>query len=306
MPRRSLLLIAAVAFHVSTAPIAGAERLPLRYDAALASADLVSPAARLTINGRTAWFLFDTGAGVHVVASWFANAAGLEVDEGLAGKVHGRDATGKRVDFRGLKSLSARLDDGSTLVLPLALVADFPPEFEQQQVGGALSPQLLAGPGQAAALDLRVPELRVEPFSDAVRRLGARPLPRQRLRVCGSADDPIPNLVFAIPVEAGGGEGLLVLDTGAIATKLMAASPLVGRKRLQPGGLTWGVTGERQAYSLAPRHRLRFAGYRVRLNARVVDMAKDWCGADGLLGFDALRRCALVLGDRDVAIRCGR
>ena len=70
-------------FLLAAAPGGGQPRIALQYDAALAKADLPSPAARLTINGRTAWFLFDTGAGVHVLASWFVKAAGLE-----AGDVH--------------------------------------------------------------------------------------------------------------------------------------------------------------------------------------------------------------------------
>jgi hypothetical protein len=111
-------------FLLAAAPGGGQPRIALQYDAALAKADLPSPAARLTINGRTAWFLFDTGAGVHVLASWFVKAAGLEA--GDVHGVHGIDSTGKAVALRGLRDLRATLDDGGVMKLGTATVADFP------------------------------------------------------------------------------------------------------------------------------------------------------------------------------------
>lgn len=292
-------------FLLVAAPGGAQERIALHYDTALAKADLPGPAARLTINGRTAWFLFDTGAGVHVLASWFVKAAGLEAGD-VPGGVHGIDSTGKAVALRGLRDLRATLDDRGVMRLGLATVADFPPEFERSEVGGALSPQLLAGPGRAAALDLRVPELRLEPFRDAVRRLGARVVSQNRAQFCGSMDDPVPNLVFAIQVKARRRDGVLLLDSGATATKVLAQSALLRDLRLRRGGETLGIAGQGQAFSVAPRLRIKFAGYRATVDARVVDLPGRPCNSDGLLGLDALRRCALVVGPQELAIRCGQ
>ena len=285
---------------------AGSSAIALRYDAALVKNDFASPAARVTFNGRTAWFLVDTGAGVHMLCSWFVAAAGLREDPTLADAISGVDSTGQRVKFRGLRSQAGRLEDGRPLTLDLATVGDFPPEFEQQDIGGVLSPQLLAGPGEAAVLDLRVPELVFEPFAGAVRRLGARKLPRDRVRFCGSIDSPVANLVFAIPVTIRNHEGALILDTGAKATKLVSSSRLVRGVALEgAGGRTTGVSGTEQSYSLARPLDVKFAGYTATLAPRVAEATAGACGSEGLLGLDALGRCALVLGRKDVAIKCG-
>ena len=285
---------------------AGSAGIALRYDAALVKNDFASPAARVTFNGRTAWFLVDTGAGVHMLCSWFVAAAGLQEDNSLADAISGVDSTGQRVRFRGLKKQAGRVEDGRPLTLDLATVADFPPEFEQLDIGGVLSPQLLAGPGEAAVLDLRVPELVFEPFAGAVRRLGARKLPRDRVRFCGSIDGPIANLVFAIPVAVRNHEGALVLDSGAKVTKLVSSSRLVRGVALdgQKRGTT-GISGKEQSYSLARGLDVKFAGYTATVDARVAEATAGACGSEGLLGLDALGRCALVLGRKDVAIKCG-
>jgi hypothetical protein len=282
-----------------------ARTISLRYDPGLAKGDFPNPAARLTVNGQSAWFLFDTGVGVHTVASWFADAVGLRTDEAFGKVVHGIDSTGRAVAFRGLRNLAARLADGNQLTLALAAVADFPPEFRQFRIGGLLSPQLLADEGQAAALDLRVPDLRIEAFEQSVRRLGARRLPRNQLQVCGSTKDPVPNLLFAIGVSAGGRKGTMALDTGAAVTKLVAQSALLRGVRLASGGQTTGVAGKPQPYQLARGIRMTFGDYQATIDARVVNETRGRCGADGLLGLDAMGRCAIVLSEKELAIACG-
>jgi hypothetical protein len=280
------------------------EQSSLHYDPELARGDFPNPAARLTINGRSAWFLFDTGAGVHMVASWFVDAAGLRVDDALDEKVSGVDSTGRAMRFRGLRDLPARLDDGSDLPLGIAAVAAFPPEFQQFDVGGVVSPQLLAGHAEAAALDLRVPELRIEPFQEAVSRLGARLWSQDRVRLCGSTKDPVPNLVFAIGVSAGGREGMMLLDSGAGVTKVAAQSALLRGARLTAGGQTTGLAGEPQSYRLARGLGITLDGYHATVDARVVEQTRAHCGEDGLLGLDALGRCALVLSGTAVGLAC--
>ncbi len=296
-----LLLVCASSAIAQTPP-----RIVLRYDVTLATADFPNPAARLTFNGKTAWFLFDTGAGVHILAAWFVRAAGLTVDDSLAGVVSGVDSTGQAMPFRAVRGQVGQLEDGGLVALELAAVTDFAPAFEQFEIGGVISPQLLAGPGRAAALDLRVPELWLEPFQDAVRRLGAVRLPRQRVRFCGSLDEPIPNLVFAIPVTVSRRQGVLLLDSGAKVTKLVANSALIRGVRLERGGETTGISGTPQPYSVARSLRIAFADSNVTVDSRVADTSNRPCGADGLLGLDAIGRCALVLAQKDLAIRCAR
>ncbi|MGH7480519.1 MAG: hypothetical protein ACRELV_00060, partial [Longimicrobiales bacterium] len=155
----SLLLVFA-----SCAPAPAPVVLPLQQDPTLA--------VRLTFDSASAWFMFDTGAGAHTLARWFVDRAGMELDDSAAAGVRARDAAGQPVDLRIIREQVGRLPDGSALVIGSAIVAEFPPQFEAWEMGGLLNPQLLAHDGQAAVLDLRVPEFRIEPFDDAVRRLG--------------------------------------------------------------------------------------------------------------------------------------
>lgn len=185
-------------------------------------------------------------------------------------------------------------------------MADLPSEFRQFEIGGLPNPQLLVGEGRAAALDLRVPELRIESFDQAVQRLGARALPRNQVQVCGSTKDPVPNLLFAITVSAGGRKGMLLVGSGACVTKLVKNSALLRGVRLAPGGQTTGLAGKPQPFRLARGLEMEFGDYRARVDARVVDKPHGRCGADGILGLDALAGCAVVFSDRDLAITCGR
>jgi CubicO group peptidase (beta-lactamase class C family) len=263
-------------------------------------------AARLTFNGRTAWFMFDTGAGTHTLARWFVDAAGITVDSSRSAGVRARDATGTPVAIDVVGRQAGRLPNGRSLVLEAAIVADFPSLFQQSEVGGLLNPQLLATAGQAAVLDLRVPELRMEPFDLAVRRLGAEVLSSDRVRQCTDAGTSIPNLLFGVLVSAGEGkEGWLQLDTGAGATSIAASSRLVAGRELIPGGKTMGVAGKPQTYSTAPGLTISFGSHGATLDAEVVEVARGGgCGPDGLLGREAVETCALVLGRDSVALAC--
>jgi hypothetical protein len=297
-----MLTLGRAAGAAATEP--AASRIPLSYDPHLVRADFVSPALRLTVGGKSAWFLIDTGAGVHLIASWLVKQAGLRVDADFGKEVSGVDSTGREMPFQGVRDLQATLADGGRLSLPIAAVTDFAPDFEQAGVAGALSPQLLAPAGAAATLDLRVPELRLEPFDSAVRRLGARVQPRERVEVCGSPSGPVPHLLFAIPVSARATDGSLLLDSGARVTKLGPKSPLIRGMHLESGGRTTGVTGAAQEFTVGRDLALGFAGYVARLDVRVARRGEGVCGRDGLIGLDALSACALVLGPRDVAIAC--
>jgi hypothetical protein len=293
----SLLLVACDATDNTS------RRIALVYDPELARADFLSPAARVTVNGRTTWLLFDTGAGVHVLTPWFAKAANLRVED-LSEQTSIVDATGSAASFRAVRATSAELADGTSLILDLAAVVDFAPEFEQLDIGGIVSPQLLANASQAVTLDLRAPELRFEAFDDAMRRLGARAVASDNVTFCGDLKGPVPNLVMAIRAESPHGTGSVVIDSGANATKLNAGSALVRGAELSGGGESSGFSGQRQPYSLAPNLPLTFHDASVTVGARVSDPAGRPCEYDGLLGLDAIRRCALVMGPDRLAIRC--
>ncbi|MDE0083893.1 MAG: aspartyl protease family protein [Gammaproteobacteria bacterium] len=264
--------------------------------------DLATP---LTFNGRSARFAFDTGAGAHAFASWFADAAGLPVDRAANTQLSGRDFMGIPVDLRTLGRVVGQLPSGDTLVIESAVVADFLPEMEQAGLGGLLNPQLLAGEGEAAVLDLRVPELRIERFDVASRRLGAQSISQAQVQSCRESDAPVANLRYALRAEARGETGWLTIDTGAEMTTLDSDSPLVSTMDLDAGGEVMGVGGVTRNYSIARDLSMSFPGGHVTLDARVVDPVASRCGSDGVLGRDVLSRCALVLGRESLATICG-
>ena len=264
--------------------------------------DLTAP---LTINGQSARFAVDTGAGAHAFASWFVDAAGLSRNQDANPQLRGRDIVGTPVDLQTLGRVIGRLPSGRTLIIESAVVADFPPELEQAGVGGLLNPQLLAGKGEAAVLDLRVPELRIERFDVATRRLGARLVDQTQVRSCRESDAPVANLKYALQVEARGETGWLTLDTGAETTTLESGSFLVSAMDLDAGGEVMGVGGVTRSYSIARDLSMSFPGGRVTLDARVVDPVPSQCDSDGVLGRDVLSRCALVLGHESLATVCG-
>jgi hypothetical protein len=193
--------------------------VPLQHDPELS--------VRMTFGGRTAWFMFDTGAGAHTLARWFVDAAGMTIDDSLREAVRGRDAGGEPVEVSVVRNVEGRLPDRTTLILESAIVADFPPEFQQEEFGGLLNPQLLAGDDRAVVLDLRVPEFRIEDVEQAAYRFGADALGGDQVQSCSSTDAPVPNLVHAVLVAARDQKAWLQLDTGSGKTAIVAGHPLV-------------------------------------------------------------------------------
>ncbi len=237
-----------------------------------------------------------------------------------------KDSSGREARISQVQNVSAVLEDGGTLRLPRAIVTGFPARFAENRVGGLVSPQLLAAPGEAAVLDLRVPEpeLRFEPFAAAVARLGARRLPPDTVEICRSSG----SLLYALRTRIGTGaaspgskletslgskleaslgldlEASLGLDTGAAETVLDGRSVVArGLTGLKPSGFSMGVTGVREPRFRSPAVAMDF-GAGARSIPVDVGHAGASCGADGLLGLDAVRGCAFVLSDRSLAIAC--
>jgi hypothetical protein len=277
--------------------------VPLSTGAALSSPDSPGIGVRLTFNGEAAWFVFDTGAAAHTFARWFVESAALEIDSSYTG-LAARDATGGSVQLLVVHGLVGGLEGGDSLRIGTGVVAGFPPMFEAAQIGGLLNPQLLAEAATAVVLDLRVPELRLEPFDRAVRRLGAAVSDEEEVEVCVSDAAAIPNRIFAIRVSSGDRDGWLKLDTGADVTSIRRGSSLLEGVELEAGGISMGVAGQLRRHDLARDLVLVFAGHTVMTSAQVVEPTLGACGNDGLLGLDAVGRCALILGRESIAFAC--
>jgi hypothetical protein len=300
-----LMVVATAALAVAqsnrTAPTA--RPLVLSYVPALVAAGFPSAVIHLTVNGQSAWFLVDTGAGVHTWAAWFVDLAGLSARQS---KTSALDSTGHEVGLRLVHNVAATLDGGGQLAFDTAAVADFPPFFTDNHIGGLVSPQMLAGETQAAVLDLRVPDLRFEPFETAVTELGAQVLrPPTGPQVCHNTQSQFPSQLYAAPVMVNGVPAGLLVDSGATSTLLVpgsrAAREIGGRA--VAGGRSQGVGGRTQTTKHASDVVVRFAG-RVMTIDLTIGGVPSTCGPDGLLGMDVLQKCAVILGRNALAEVC--
>lgn len=279
------------------------ETLPLRYESTLIALGFPSPLLRATVHGVPAWFIVDTGASVHALASWLVSEAHLETRQ-TTSSVTG--STGAETQVRAITNQEIGLDGGQDLTLDDAIVVEFPPIFAEQRIGGLLSPQLLATRDLASVLDLRVPMLRFEPFDRAARGLGRnRPLITSGSRVCHNAESPFANRLYAASVTADGITGTLLVDTGATSTLAIPGSRIANSlvDRASASGQTQGVGGDLRAMRKVANVRFERGGTASSI-AVTIGGAAPSCGPDGLIGMDALRHCILVLGESAFGWSC--
>ena len=294
----------------STSP----RRMRLHYDESLAKAGFPSPVVEATVGGKKAWFLIDTGAATHVITSWFVNSAGLKTSDDLKTgddtvTATASDATGKKVAFSFVSNITIVIEEWGNLDIPTILVVNFPPDFKDANIAGILSPQLLADADKSVVLDLRTPEMYIERFDVAVRRLEAKAMGTSEnpLRPIGTRETPVPNLVFVIPVKVGNNDALLILDSGANRTKIAEDRPVgkafaagaesKGRKEMGIGGGTHNV---KEISGVE----IRLGDYSKKLDINLGKSAKG-PGIDGILGLDFIRDCAFIMSDKKMAQVCG-
>jgi hypothetical protein len=254
----------AIALGIATPALAGPPRsgltdaIPLHYQESLIELGFPSPLLRATLSGQQVWFIIDTGAGVHVFASWFVSAARLEPRQ-TPGTVTG--STGESENHLAMvESTVLRLEGDRELKLREAVILELPKIFAEQRIAGLLSPQLLAGPHSAAVLDLRVPKLRFEPFDTAVDAFKREHrVISTGSRACRNPESPFENRQYAASIRVNDIDGTMLVDSGATGT-------------------------------------VAFPNSRATINLTIGGAAPG-CGSDGLLGMDALRQCVLVLGD---------
>jgi Aspartyl protease len=297
-PRFLFLIFLAVGSATTGAAEAPPRSLDLLYNQDLVKAGFPSPVALVVVHGVSAWFLIDTGAGVHTLADWFVKEAKITTAD--LPQVTARDSMGHKVTLRAVQNLTAQVGRGP-VVLEWAAVAEFPPFFRQHLIGGLLSPQLLAPADTAASFDLRIPRLTFEPFSQALARFGAKPMPA---KICSSSMDH-PNRLYGFPAEVSGHPVVLGLDSGAAQTSLlpssMAAQALASRQ--VPGRRTVGVGGVEQREKLVRGATVALGGLTATTDLSIGGGGGD-CSPDGNVGMDVLRNCVLVLAKEQVAVSC--
>jgi hypothetical protein len=303
---KTLITLATLCYSICPAAFA-AHRMPnsidLEYNEKLAAIGFSNPLLRGTIRGQTVWFIVDTGASVHTLASWLVKAAHIPTRNTGATAT---GSTGSDSPLRVAHNQKIRLEHGKSVVrLREAIVVDLPPIFEQQRLGGLLSPQLLAASGTAAILDLRAPQLSFRSFDEAVREFAIQKRDSATSRVCSNQGSRFTNRLYAAPISIEGTNGLMLIDTGATSSLLQPESPLSKQLsgRASASGNAQGVGGEAKKMRKVPNVAIELGGAKAIVPISIGGSAPS-CGTDGLLGIDALRRCVLVLGQSSFAFTC--
>jgi predicted aspartyl protease len=296
-------IIALLAAAVATSrPHAAGPVIGLSYNADLAAIGFPSPVLRATVNGQAVWFLVDTGASVHTVASWLATATHIGLHDSKTMLVGSTGATSKT---RAAGTIQLETRDGGTISVRDAVVADFPQTFADQHIGGLISPQLLAPAGQAAILNLSTPSLSFGPFDGALAALGLAPsAATASAHVCPTGGPP-PGRIYGASVTIAGIAADMTTDTGATSTSV--ASARVARalaSRSQDSGRVEGIGGGPKAAKTVASVTIVRGGAAKKADV-LLGGTSAGCGVDGLLGMDVLRGCTLVLGEKTMAWSCG-
>lgn len=281
-----------------------ARSLPIFYDPALAAQGFPNPLVKARIAGHEAIFIVDSGASANVFADWYVEVAGIPAVRSDSAAV---DNAGKTAPERLFHQLRGRWSDGQRFSLNEGIVVAFPPLFKTLQLGGLVSPQLLAQRGMAAVLDLRVPSLRFVPFARARSDLQRSKAPTVQLDLtqpCRSADSKLVNRTYVATATTAGVTDLMLVDTGATKTIFSDRSKIVQAigSGNEPGPRSAGVGGEASGRMVHNVQLLR-GGRLVTLNPTIGEVSER-CGVQGILGMDALRSCSLILGEKEMAFSC--
>lgn len=264
-----------------------------------------SPVVEGTLAGVPALFVLDTGAGTHTLASWLAKKARLRTRET---DLKSRHSAGRPLDVGMVHGVKVAVGGLGASTLEDAIVAEFPPFFEEEGIGGALSPQLLPPRGQVLVLDMPAGRARLHDVASAKRAVQALPhsLAEHGIEGCTELAAPLANFVFRVPTLVDGEESLLTLDTGAGRTKIHEAS--AAGPKLKPRAVP-----RKGAAGLAGGHEVwTTSGVVVKAGAAEATLEVDLvpaksgrtCRTDGVLGMDVLRRCVLAVSRTDFGARC--
>ena len=308
-PNASLAASLPESSAVAAAPVeanALPRRVGLRFD--LNGRKFPLPLVHGTVAGEPVWMLVDTGANSHVIASWVARKVGLAMKP--LGDV-GSDHTGRAVTAYTVEHPGVTIDDWGTLTDGPMLVTDVPEPIARIGIGAFVSPQWLAGAGDAVVLDLTNREMRSAPWEDAVKALEAGPgreVAPNGTRLCEDTASAIKGLAFVLPASIDGHGVDLLVDTGAHRTDLLTTSK-VGRVlagRARPSKEQMYAASGLVKTSLVRAAAVKIGEFVLTTDIDLVPGVSDpVCPRDGVVSMDALASCTLLLGRKQLRGRCG-
>jgi hypothetical protein len=255
------------------------------------------PTVHVTLAGRSAVFLLDTGAYDHLVEGW------------LARQLNDVSPTGKTATVVDHANHRLTLDRWSTMTFELQGWTALPPIVPlvtedknvgpvQVGIGGLFSPQKLVIDGPVV-LDFVTAEM-VSGANEASERLSARHTSLGVARRCGSS--------YVLNGKVEGKAVSLVVDTGSFVTDLRASSPTGSALAGQSSPLSRDIQaiGGLAATRLLGDARVSFGDYSTRLDIPLVQAPgrAPRCASDGVVGMDVLQKCVLAIEPMQMRIAC--
>lgn len=259
-----------------------------------------APLVRGTLGGESFLFLVDSGASHHVITSDVARK--IELKSRSSG-VTFHDAAGRGQGARQTDASElaidrwGKLDPGPLYIVP----GDEAYGQSVSGVAGLLSPQNL-DPTHTIVVDLPREELRTVDEDQAKDPFVFGPHDLGETTACGN--------LYYVTAEIEGQPVRMLVDTGADMTLVYGhtnAGQHLRLRRMQMGEHIHAVSGLADSDKLAAV-RLHVGEFRDTRDITVVEGRGDRCGAEGILGLDVLRGCALVFGvgsrERSLHVRC--
>jgi len=205
-----------------------------------------------------------------------------------------------------LIQLDVLLDGNVPIKLISAAVADFPPVFRTNELGGLLSPQSLVQGGSAVTIDFRIGSMWLESTEASALRLQKTGLsPILTARACNANRGNIGRQLFTVPALVNGAPVSLLLDSGAEKTLIQPSSSAMKALHIDAStnNHVVGTNGKTQSTQHANMTSVQFAGLTQQMDI-VVGAAASACGPDGLAGMDLLRSCIVTLRQNDMSYAC--
>lgn len=240
------------------------------------------------IGDRPTRFILDTGASVHALDAAIASAAGL-----------GSPA----------KASLLSIDGWGTLPEHAVVVRELSATLRSHGIGGILSPQLLAEPGQAVVLDFVKRQLRTRPRAAAWSELGdiGPMLTAPGAKPCAAEAEGIGGVALVVDATIEGEATRLALDSGSSRTILADGSKAAAKVAVRPvlgRSIASAITGDvaTSIYGGAP---MAVGGWSTTLDLGIAPGEQPpRCGHEGRIGIDVLQQCAVAVTSEELLVAC--
>lgn len=270
----------------SGAPVRGV--VPIAFEAKKqGSKPFPFPLVEGKVGNQPARFILDTGAAVHALDT-------------SIGATLGAPANASAISIDGWGALPQHA----------VAVRELSATLRSHGISGIIAPQLLSEGGQAVVVDLVNQQLRMLPKStawSAMEDVGAVLTPPAQRKLCAAEADGVAGLGLALDAAVDGEPTHLAIDTGASRSIIVEGTKGGARAMAHPvlGRTMAAGASSDVATSLYGGVPLKAGAWSSTADIGVTTPHRQaQCGAEGRLGMDVLRDCALALTADEFLVAC--